>query len=173
MLPAVTACLTRLLSTAGAEPLLEGRVLLATGQPAAGARVRLFASAGLEHSLPATTDESGNFALPLTAPGRAAPLPACMQPGQNYPNPFNPSTIIPYQSMETARSVCPTPGSSRPTTPTRPTLRSGRDRSPDGRCVQSETPYSAKESKRPPRIGRRGARAASPRPCMRTVSYGP
>ncbi len=84
-------------SGAAVEPLLEGRVLLASGQPAAGARVRLFDSADLGRSLRVTTDESGYFALPLTALHRAAPLPARLQLGQNYPNPFNPSTIIPYQ----------------------------------------------------------------------------
>ena len=80
---------------ADGEPLLEGRVLLASGAPAAGARVRLFT--GLERSLGATADESGYFALPLTALRKAAPLPARLHLGQNYPNPFNPSTIIPYQ----------------------------------------------------------------------------
>ncbi len=84
-------------SGAAVEPLLEGRVLLASGQPAAGARVRLFDSADLGRSLRVTTDESGYFALPLTALHRAAPLPARLHLGQNYPNPFNPSTIIPYQ----------------------------------------------------------------------------
>ena len=81
----------------GAEPLLEGRVLLASEKPAAGARVQLFDRGDLGRSLSATTDESGYFALPLTALHRAAPLPARLQLGQNYPNPFNPSTIIPYQ----------------------------------------------------------------------------
>ena len=84
-------------AAAGAEPQLEGRVLLSSGAPAAGARVRLFDSADLGRSLRVTTDESGYFALPLTALHRAAPLPARLQLGQNYPNPFNPSTIIPYQ----------------------------------------------------------------------------
>ena len=82
-------------SGAGAEPLLEGRVLLSSGAPAAGARVRLFAELG--RSLGATADESGYFALPLNALRQAAPRPAHIQLGQNYPNPFNPSTIIPYQ----------------------------------------------------------------------------
>ncbi len=82
-------------SGAAAEPLLEGRVRLASGQPAAGARVRLFAELG--RSLRATADESGYFALPLEALRRAAPRPARLHLGQNYPNPFNPSTIIPYQ----------------------------------------------------------------------------
>ena len=82
-------------AAAGAEPLLEGRVLLSSGAPAGGARVRLFAELG--RSLGATADESGYFAFPLKALRRAAPLPARLQLGQNYPNPFNPSTIIPYQ----------------------------------------------------------------------------
>ena len=60
-----------------------------------GRGVRLFA--GLERSLGVTADESGYFALPLTALRKAAPLPARLQLGQNYPNPFNPATIIPYQ----------------------------------------------------------------------------
>ena len=84
-------------AAAGAEPLLEGRVLLSSGAPAAGARVRLFAPGDLGRSLRVTTDESGYFAFPLKALRRAAPLPARLQLGQNYPNPFNPSTIIPYQ----------------------------------------------------------------------------
>ena len=82
-------------AAAAAEPLLEGRVLLSSGAPAAGARVRLFAELG--RSLGATADESGYFAFPLKALRRAAPLPARLHLGRNYPNPFNPSTIIPYQ----------------------------------------------------------------------------
>ena len=88
-------------SGAGAEPLLEGRVLLSSGAPAAGARVRLFAELG--RSLGATADESGYFAFPLKALRRAAPLPARLHLGQNYPNPFNPATIIPYQLPSPAR----------------------------------------------------------------------
>ena len=91
----VIACLLALVAVSGAEPLLEGRVLLVSGAPAAGARVRLFADLG--RSLAATTDESGYFALPVASLRQAAPLPARLQLGQNYPNPFNPSTIIPYQ----------------------------------------------------------------------------
>ena len=97
MLPVVIGCLIGLLSAAGAEPLLEGRVLLSSGPPVAGARVRLFVQGDLGRSLSATTDESGYFAFPLKALRRAAPLPARLHLGQNYPNPFNPSTIIPYQ----------------------------------------------------------------------------
>ena len=84
-------------AAAGAEPLLEGRVLLSSGPPVAGARVRLFVQGDLGRSLRATADESGYFAFPLKALRRAAPLPARLHLGQNYPNPFNPSTIIPYQ----------------------------------------------------------------------------
>ena len=98
---AVLGCLAAPGSGAGAEPLLEGRVLLSSGAPAGGARVRLFAELG--RSLRVTTDESGYFAFPLTALRRAAPLPARLQLGQNYPNPFNPSTIIPYQLPAPAR----------------------------------------------------------------------
>ena len=94
---AVLGCLAAPGSGAGAEPLLEGRVLLSSGAPAAGARVRLFAPSDLGRSLRVTTDESGYFAFPLKALRRAAPLPARLHLGQNYPNPFNPSTIIPYQ----------------------------------------------------------------------------
>lgn len=53
----------------------------------AGVQVRLFASADLGRSLLATADESGYFALPLTAMRQVSPLPARMQLGQNYPNP--------------------------------------------------------------------------------------
>ena len=42
----VIGCLLALAPAAGAEPLLEGRMLLASGAPAAGARVRLFAGPG-------------------------------------------------------------------------------------------------------------------------------
>ena len=92
---AVLGCLAAPGSGAAVEPLLEGRVLLSSGAPAGGARVRLFAELG--RSLGATADESGYFAFPLKALRRAAPLPARLHLGQNYPNPFNPSTIIPYQ----------------------------------------------------------------------------
>jgi sugar lactone lactonase YvrE len=83
----------------GAESLLEGRVRLSSGQPAAGVQVRLFDLTDLRRFVGTTTDETGHFALSLqafsTASGTA--LPTAFALGQNYPNPFNPSTIIPYQ----------------------------------------------------------------------------
>ncbi|MDE2704225.1 MAG: carboxypeptidase-like regulatory domain-containing protein, partial [Gemmatimonadota bacterium] len=77
----------------GAEPLLEGRVRLSSGQPAVGVQVRLFDLADLRRFVGTTTDEAGHFALPLqafsTARGTAPPTGFVL--GQNYPNPFNPS----------------------------------------------------------------------------------
>ena len=83
----------------GAEPLLEGRVRLSSGQPVAGVQVRLFDLTDLRRFVGTTTDEAGHFALPLRAfsTARGTALPTSFQLGQNYPNPFNPSTIIPYQ----------------------------------------------------------------------------
>ena len=83
----------------GAEPLLEGRVSLSSGQPAAGVEVRLFDWTDLRRFVGTTTDETGHFALPLRAfsTARGTALPTDFALGQNYPNPFNPSTIIPYQ----------------------------------------------------------------------------
>ena len=82
-----------------AEPLLEGRVRLSSGRPAAGVQVRLFDLTDLRRFVGMTTDETGHFALPLQAfsTERGAALPTDFALGQNYPNPFNPSTIIPYQ----------------------------------------------------------------------------
>ena len=80
----------------GAEPLLKGRVWLASGPAAAGVQVRLFDLTDLRRSVGTTTDEAGYFALPLATVGGPA-LPQDFALGQNYPNPFNPSTIIPYQ----------------------------------------------------------------------------
>ena len=83
----------------GAEPLLEGRVRLSSGQPAAGVQVRLFDLTDLRQSIDATTDAAGFFALSLQtfSTERSTALPTDFALGQNYPNPFNPSTIIPYQ----------------------------------------------------------------------------
>ena len=83
----------------GAEPLLKGRVWLASGPPAAGGHVRLFDLTDLRRSVGTTTDEAGHFALRLQAlsTDRRTALPQGFALGQNYPNPFNPSTIIPYQ----------------------------------------------------------------------------
>ena len=83
----------------GAEPLLEGRVRLSSGQPAVGVQVRLFDLTDLRRSVGTTTDAAGHFALPLRAfsTNRGTALPTDFALGQNYPNPFNPSTIIPYQ----------------------------------------------------------------------------
>ena len=83
----------------GAEPLLEGRVRLSSGQPAAGVQVRLFDLTDLRRFVGTTTDETGHFALPLRpfSTDRGTALPTSFSLGQNYPNPFNPSTVIPYQ----------------------------------------------------------------------------
>ena len=81
----------------GAEPLLEGRVRLSSGQPAVGAQVRLFDLTDLRRSVGTTTDAAGYFALPLQTLSGGTALPTDFALGQNYPNPFNPSTVIPYQ----------------------------------------------------------------------------
>ena len=81
----------------GAEPLLEGRVRLSSGQPAVGVQVRLFDLTDLRRSVGKTTDETGFFVLSLQTLSVGRTLPIDFALGQNYPNPFNPSTIIPYQ----------------------------------------------------------------------------
>ena len=79
-----------------AEPLVEGRVRLASGQSVTVAQVLLFDLTDLRRGpvARATTDTEGYFAL--ASLGSSA-LPQGFALGQNYPNPFNPSTIIPYQ----------------------------------------------------------------------------
>ena len=79
----------------GAEPLLEGRVRLSSGQPAAGVQVRLFDLTDLRRFVGTTTDETGHFALSIQtfSTARSTALPTDFALGQNYPNPFNPSTM--------------------------------------------------------------------------------
>ena len=59
--------------SASAEPLLEGRVRLESGQPVADAQVQLFDLTNLRQGAiaRAMTDGTGYFALPLAAPDGA------------------------------------------------------------------------------------------------------
>ena len=68
----------------GAEPLLEGRVRLSSGQPAIGAQVRLFDLTDLRRFVGTSTDETGHFALPLRAfsTARSTALPTDFALGQ-------------------------------------------------------------------------------------------
>ena len=87
----------------GAESMVAGQVRLASGEPVAGAHVRLFDLRDLRSWVETTTDETGYFALP-----GAVVQPEQFNLGSNYPNPFNPATIIPYhlqQSMSVRLEV--------------------------------------------------------------------
>ena len=100
-------CLVGLLVSVQASPvsppMVSGQVRLPDGSPVAGAQVVLFDVADLRRGPvgKATTDEAGQFALPLAA-STAFVLPQAVGLGQNYPNPFNPSTLIPYQLAATS-----------------------------------------------------------------------
>ena len=101
-MPFLMVCLVVLLvsvdATLASSPMVEGHVWLSNGSPVADAQVVLFDVADLRRGPvgQATTDETGQFALPLVAGGGFV-LPSEVGLGQNYPNPFNPSTLIPYQ----------------------------------------------------------------------------
>ena len=87
----------------GAEPVIEGRVRLASGEAAVGAQVLVVDLADLRRYVVGTTDAAGAFALSLDldrlSPTGLGPAqtPVGFRLGPNYPNPFNPATVIPYQ----------------------------------------------------------------------------
>ena len=72
----------------GAEPLLEGRVRLSSGQPAVGVQVRLVDLTDLRHvDLHATTDAAGYFALSLQTLSGGTALPTELCAGAELPQP--------------------------------------------------------------------------------------
>ena len=82
------SCLSSLLVlvvslSVGAEPFVEGHVRLESGQPVAGAQVRLFDLADLAAGplAGATTDATGAFTLSAGAAGQAVPQGVTL--GQN------------------------------------------------------------------------------------------
>ena len=85
-------------TSAAQQSIVSGHVRLSGGLPVAEVQVMLFDLTDLQRGPVAqtTTDENGQFALPLVASGGSG-LPQRFALGQNYPNPFNPATIIPYQ----------------------------------------------------------------------------